>query len=156
MSFWEDHAGDDSLAKWRLLQIDLPSVRRFTDCEIPIQWNSHEWIPAALVSGSVSMQPEQQTADFLIADGQNELFPDVYDTNGAQGIKVAIYEAAFLSTNKSAAPDAVRQIYAGRVQSSTKSRDGRRDVVEFRCGPPVIQNSVTVPLRLVSSLVRKP
>jgi len=138
-------------ANWLLA---APNPQRWTDLsDHDIEWDGYTWVSQPIIPGAVSNQPDGASASFKIADGDDALFPVIAACNGAELSPAAIYEAGFLSTNKTATPDEVLEIFTGRVDRATVDSD-QEDSVEFILMPPAAQDTMSLPTRLISSLVR--
>lgn len=149
---FDDHAGDPEFPKWRLYYIALPIPVFWTDLpDHDIEWGGYTWTSQPITPGPVSNQPDGQSATFQIADGNNVLWPVLRACAGGELSLAIIYEAAFLLTNKSAAPDGVREIFSGRVDRSSLDPS---DQIEFVLMPPASKDSGELPTRLISTLVR--
>jgi hypothetical protein len=124
----------------------------WTDCDLDIVWNSHTWSAQPIVAGPVNNQPTGATASFKIGDAGETFFPVLLLANGGELAYASIYEAGFLVTNLTAAPDQVLEIYSGRIDRCVVSTTGE-DTIEVILMPPAVQTSTTLPTRLIASLV---
>lgn len=157
MGFFEDHAGDARVLKWALVKISFASPYSplyLTDCDVSIEYDGHTWEASGVTLGSVSTAPDGQSATFAIPDADGALFTLLAATNGAESVPVTISEAGFLTTNVTPTPDAVRSVFNGRVDTSSKDCSGGRDVVEFSCMPAALVDAAYLPQKLISTLVR--
>lgn len=153
MGYFADHAGDGAITKYRLYYIGLSVPVYWTDCDLDIEWNGHRWVAQPITPGQVSNQPDGQSASFLVADAEGALFAVLATQSGGELALAAIYEAGFLTTNKSAAPDEVIEIFSGRVDRAAIDTSAT-DSVEFVLMPPAQKESGTLPTRLISGLLR--
>jgi hypothetical protein len=133
--------------------IGIPAPVYWTDFDIDIMWDSKRWVAQPITQSQVTHQPSGDTASFRIGDADNVLFPILDSNNGGELSPASIYEAGFLTTNKTAVPDEVLQIFAGVVDNCSIATSGE-DNITINLMPPVQQNSGQLPTRLVSTLVR--
>lgn len=153
MTYFSEHSGDGQIVKPRLYYIGLMVPCYWTDYDIDIEWGGFSWVAQPITPGPVSNQPDGQSATFQIADAGGALFAVLVAQSGGELAIAAIYEAGFLTTNKSPVPDEVLQIFAGRVDRAT-SDSSVGDIVEFVLMPPEQKDSGDLPTRLISTLVR--
>jgi hypothetical protein len=154
VGYFADHSGDGEIIKFRLYYIGLPTPVYWTDCtDHDIEWGGFRWVTQPITPGPVSNQPDGQSATFQIADADNVLFPVLRACNGGELALAAIYEAGFLTTNKTAAPDEVLPIFSGRVDRAANSTS-TTDSIDFTLMPPAQKDSGELPTRLISTLVR--
>lgn len=153
MTFFAAHAGDGEVPKSRLYYIGLTVPVYWTDYDIDIAWGGFRWIAQPITPGPVTNQPDGQSATFQVADAGGTLFTALVAESGGELAEAAIYEAGFLTTNKTAVPDEVLQIFAGRVDRAT-SDSSIGDIVEFVLMPPAQKDAGELPTRLISTLVR--
>jgi hypothetical protein len=158
LGFFADHSADGEVPKSRLYFLDLDTPVYWTDFDIDIKTTggvagAHVWTAQPITPGPVSNQPDGASASFRIADSDNVIFPPLSTQNGGELAEAAIYEAGFLTTNETAVPDEVIQIFSGRVDRSTVNED---DSIEFVLMPPAQTDAAELPDRLVSTLVRDP
>jgi hypothetical protein len=121
--------------------------------DFDIEWNGHTWLSMPITPGAVSAQPSGATATFKVADADGTLFPIFAAVNGGELALAAIYEAGFATSNLSAAPDDVIQIFSGLVDSAKATTDSE-DTLEITLMPPTQTAAGEVPTRLLSTLVR--
>jgi hypothetical protein len=154
MTHFADHGGDGEVIKWRLYYIGLATPCYWTGCPIDIEWGGFRWIAQPITPGPATNQPDGQSATFSIADDANgTLFTMLAACNGGELATALIYEAGFLLTNKSAAPDEVLEIFAGRVDRASNDTTST-DEIEFVLMPPAQKDAGELPTRLISTLVR--
>ena len=153
MTYFLEHSGDGQVIKPRLYYIGLATPLYWTDYDIDIEWGGSTWVAQPITPGPVTNQPDGQSATFTIADAGSALFAVLAGCNGGELALAMIYEAGFTTTNKTAVPDGVIEIFAGRVDRST-SDSSMGDVVEFILMPPGQKNAGDLPTRLISTLVR--
>lgn len=153
MTFFAAHAADGELLKFRLYYIDLPTPVRWTDWDLDIIWGGFRWVAQPIIPGPVLTQPDGQSATFQIADADNVLLPVLLACYGGELALAAIYEAGFLTTNESAVPDEVLEIFSGRVDRADNDTS-TGDLINFVLMPPAQKDSGDLPLRLISTLVR--
>lgn len=153
MGFFEDHAGDGQIQKYRLYFLALTSPVYWTDCDVDIEWSGHTWVASPIIAGAVNNQPTGATASFEYGDAGGTLFTALAAQNGGELALAAIYEAGFLLDNVSPTPDDVREIFAGRldrVQVST----AQKDTLVVTLMPPELSAAATLPQRLLATLLR--
>jgi len=155
MPFFLDHGGDGEVPKFRLYFLDLATPVYWTDSDLNIIWDGHTWVAQPIIAGPVSNQPSGASASFRIADASNAIFPVIAAQNGGELAAAAIYEAGFLTTNKTAVPDEVLEIFSGRIDRPVIQSEGE-DVIEFVLMALAQTDSAELPTRLVSTLVRDP
>jgi hypothetical protein len=153
VTYFADHAGDGEVPKSRLYYLGLTVPVYWTDYDIDIEWGGFRWTAQPIIPGPISNQPDGQSATFQIADAGGALFAVLLAQSGGELAIAAIYEAGFLTTNKTPVPDEVLQIFAGRVDRAT-SDSSIGDLVEFVLMPPAQKDSGDLPTRLISTLVR--
>lgn len=153
MGFFADHAGDGQIRKYRLYYIALNTPVYWTDCDIDIVWGGHTWVASPIVAGGVNNQPSGATASFEYGDADSSVFTALGTQNGGELAVAAIYEAGFLTSNLTAVPDEVIQIFSGRVDR-TQVSTAQKDTILFTFMPPAITNTATLPTRLLSTLLR--
>jgi hypothetical protein len=153
MTYFLDHAGDGEHPKSRLYYIGLATPLYWTDFDIDIEWGGFTWVAQPITPGPVTNQPDGQSATFTIADAGGALFTVLTGCNGGELATALIYEAGFLTTNKTPVPDEVIGIFAGRVDRAT-SDSTIGDIVEFTLMPPAQKDAGELPTRLISTLVR--
>lgn len=155
MGYLSDNAADPTLTKWRLYYLGLTTPCYWTDCQDhDIEWDGHTWTTQPITPGAVTPQPETATASFMIGDADNVLFPLLAAENGGEMASAAIYEAAFASTNLSAAPDDVLEIFSGRIDYPSSDTSSGNDTITFALMPSAVLTAGTLPTRLISTLVR--
>lgn len=154
MGYITDHAAETSKWRWRLIEIDFSTPMYVTDCDRAIEWNGHTWLPHGITVSSITNPDTGPTMAFTAADADNYIFPWLNDTNGGEGLVVNAYVAEFAIGSASAAPDDVRQIFTGRISSSTKDTSAGKDEVQISCGPPALTSAVNFPSRTFGSLAR--
>ena len=155
MTHFADHSGDGEILKWRLYYVGLPTPVYWTDLtDHDIEWGGFTWTAQPITPGPVSNQPDGQSATFSIADDENgTLFAVLAACNGGELATALIYEAGFLTTNKTPVPDEVLEIFAGRVDRASNDT-ASTDEIDFVLMPPAQKDAGELPTRLISTLVR--
>lgn len=153
MGFFSDHGGDGQIRKYRLYFIALNTPVYWTDCDIDIVWGGFTWAASPIVAGAVSSAPTGATATFDYGDADGTVFTALSAQGGGELTQAAIYEAGFLSTNQTAIPDEVVEIFSGQIDSVQVSTV-QKDVITFTFMPPTQSQAVNIPTRLLSTLLR--
>lgn len=131
----------------------VPLPTYWTDFDLDIVWNSHKWLAMPITGSQISHQPDGDSGSFKIGDADGDLWSVLAASNGGELSLAEIYEAGFLTTNKTAVPDEVIQIFTGVVDRCTVGSSGE-DAVTVYLMPPLQHNTGFVPFRLITSLVR--
>ena len=153
MAWFDDHAGDGRLQKWRLYYLGLAVPLYWTECDIDIEWNGFRWTAKPITAGQINNQPDGQVAQYNVADADGAFFTVLGQQNGGELALAAIYEAGFALGNWTAEPDDVIEVFSGRVDRCSISTVSG-DVVTVVLMPPVSQTSAMLPTRLISRLPR--
>ena len=153
MGYFLDHGGDGQIRKYRLYYIALNTPVYWTDCDVDIMWGGYRWTVAPIIPGGVSTAPTGATATFDYGDASGTVFAALAAQNGGELALAAIYEAGFLTTNKTAVPDEVVEVFSGRIDTVQVS-NVQKDVITFTFMPPALSAAATVPFRLLSTLLR--
>lgn len=131
----------------------VPIPVYWTDYDINIVWNGHTWTAMPITNSQVSHQPDGDSGSFRLADADDVWFPVLAANNGGELAPAEIYEAGFLTTNKTAVPDEVIQLFTGVVDRASVATAGE-DNLTFVLMPPIQASSGQLPTRLATSLVR--
>lgn len=153
MGFFQDHAGDGNVPRYRLYYIGFAAPAYWTDCDLDIVWNGFTWKAKPILAGAVSFQPDGNSASFKIGDADGSLFTALAAVNGGELAIATIYEAGFLTTNQTAVPDEVIEIFSGRVDRVNVVTD-TEDTLEFVLMPPALSGSIEFPQRMLATMVR--
>lgn len=131
----------------------VPIPVYWTDADINIVWDGHTWVVKPITFGSIVRAPDGASGDFKVSDTDNSLFPVLVACNGGELANAAIYEAGFLTTNKTAVPDEVLTVFTGRVDRAA-ALTANEDNIQIFLMPPVQEIVAKLPTRPVSTLVR--
>lgn len=143
-------------ANWSFM---VPIPVYWTDYDIDIvtaggdPCGAHTWTAWPITNSQISHQPDGDSGQFQFADANGSWFPVLAANNGGEMAVAEIYEAGFLTTNKTPNPDEVLQIFSGQVDHCSVASAGEDNIVVVLM-PPVQMNSGQIPTRLASSLVR--
>lgn len=154
MTWLDSHAADPTQRRHLLYEIDFAAPVYWTDCEIPIAWNSHMWTPKPTQSsGITSRQLEGAGASLEVGNADN-IMSALFFSGGAADKVVTVSMAFFDISSVSQIPQQVVTIFQGKIDSLTIENSGGSCTATITLGPTLDQATKMLPTRKLTDILR--